>query len=59
MNIAYTAGGKLVEIQGSAENAGGGFDLAEMNRMVEVGVRGCTRLMQVQGEALARGPDQP
>src|SRR5687768_6972496 len=31
MNIAYTRGGKLVEIQGSAENAGGGFDLAMMN----------------------------
>jgi ribonuclease PH len=55
MNVAFTAGGKLVELQGSAENAGGGFDLAQMNRMVEMGVRGCTRLMQLQSEALALG----
>src|SRR5687768_7580412 len=48
MNVAFTAGGKLVELQGSAENAGGGFDLAQMNRMVEIAVRGCRRLMQVQ-----------
>jgi ribonuclease PH len=53
MNIAYTAGGKLVEIQGSAENAGGGFDLAMMNRMVELGVRGCLQLMELQKQASA------
>ncbi len=52
MNIAYTAGGKLVELQGSAENAGGGFDLAQMNRMVELGVAGCRRLMDLQNRAL-------
>jgi ribonuclease PH len=53
MNIAYTAGGKLVEMQGSAENAGGGFDLAQMNRMVELGVKGCRELMAIQQQALA------
>ena len=55
MNIAFTAGGKLVELQGSAENAGGGFDLAQMNRMVDLGVQGCRRLMQIQTEALNGG----
>lgn len=54
MNIAFTAGGKLVELQGSAENAGGGFDLAQLNGMVDLGVQGCRRLMQIQSEALAR-----
>ena len=53
MNIAFTAGGKLVELQGSAENAGGGFDLAQMNRMVELGVKGCRELMAIQNQALA------
>ena len=52
MNIAYTAGGKLVELQGSAENAGGGFDLAQMNRMVELGVKGCKELMEIQQASL-------
>jgi ribonuclease PH len=53
MNIAYTAGGKFVEIQGSAENAGGGFDLPQMNRMVELGMAGCRGLMDIQTRALA------
>jgi ribonuclease PH len=52
MNIAYTAAGKLVELQGSAENAGGGFDLAQMDRMVELGVKGCRELMELQQAAL-------
>ena len=52
MNIAYTASGKLVELQGSAENAGGGFDLAQMNRMAELGVKGCQQLMEIQRRAL-------
>jgi ribonuclease PH len=54
MNIAYTARGKLVELQGSAENAGGGFDLAQMNRMVDLGVLGCRKLMEHQNQALAQ-----
>jgi ribonuclease PH len=53
MNIAYTGGGKFVELQGSAENAGGGFDIAQLNRMVELGVKGCRELMQLQKQALA------
>ena len=54
LNLAYTAGGKFVELQGSAENAGGGFDLAQLNQMVELGVRGCRRLMALQNAALGR-----
>ncbi len=52
MNIAYTASGKFVELQGSAENAGGGFDIAQMNRMVELGVKGCRELMILQTQSL-------
>jgi ribonuclease PH len=53
MNVAYTAGGKLVELQGSAENAGGGFDLTQMTAMVELAVKGCRGIMQLQNRALA------
>jgi ribonuclease PH len=53
MNVAYTAGGKFVEIQGSAEGAKG-FDRAQMNRMTDLAVAGCERLMQIQRDALAR-----
>lgn len=52
MNVAYTAGGKFVEIQGSAENAGGGFDVKQMNHMVELAVKGCRELMDIQTRAL-------
>ena len=40
LNLAYTAGGKFVEVQGSAEN-GGGFDRERMNAMFDVATRGC------------------
>jgi ribonuclease PH len=51
MNVAYTAGGKFVEIQGSAEN-GQGFDRSQTNAMLDLAVAGCERLMQVQKESL-------
>ena len=51
MNVAYTAGGKFVEVQGSAEN-GGGFDRARMNQMLEAAVQGCEELMKRQREAI-------
>lgn len=53
LNVAYTAGGKFVEVQGSAEN-GGGFDRAAMNQMLDLAVQGCERLMSIQQEALQR-----
>jgi ribonuclease PH len=45
MNIAYTAGGKFVEVQGSAEN-GTGFDRKQMQQMMDLAFKGCEQLMQ-------------
>ena len=53
MNVAYTAGGRFVEIQGSAEKLGG-FDRATMDRMLDVAVTGCLQLMALQRQALER-----
>jgi ribonuclease PH len=50
MNVAYTAGGKFVEVQGSAEN-GGGFDRAQMQKMMDLAVAGCEKLMHKMREA--------
>ena len=47
MNVAYTAGGKFVEIQGSAEN-GQGFSRDRMNELLDLAVAGCMQLMQIQ-----------
>jgi ribonuclease PH len=46
MNIAYTAGGKFVEVQGSAEN-GAGFDRKQMQQMMDLAVKGCEQLMKL------------
>jgi len=51
VNVAYTAGGKFVEVRGSAEN-GEGFDRAKLNSMLDLAVVGCRRLMALQNEAL-------
>jgi ribonuclease PH len=53
LNVAYTAGGKFVEVQGSAEN-GGGFDRARMNQMLDLAVQGCEKLMAIQREAIGK-----
>jgi ribonuclease PH len=53
MNVALTAGGKFVEIQGGAEN-GEGFDRATMNRLLDVAEAGCRGVMEHQREALGR-----
>jgi ribonuclease PH len=52
LNVACTAAGKLVEIQGSAEN-GDGFDRAEFNQMLDLALTGCRQIMQLQNDALA------
>ena len=44
MNVAWTAAGKFVEIQGSAEN-GGGFDQEQMQQMIDLAVSGCRQLL--------------
>jgi ribonuclease PH len=51
MNVAYTAKGEFVEIQGSAEN-GGGFDRGRMDRLLDLAVAGCKQLMVLQRQAL-------
>src|SRR4051812_6860934 len=52
MNVAYTAGGKFVEIQGSAEGAKG-FDRAAADRMLDLAVKGCEELMRIQQRHLS------
>jgi ribonuclease PH len=53
MNVACTAGGKFVEVQGSAEN-GAGFARDQMNALLDLSVRGCGQLFAIQREALDR-----
>jgi len=55
MNVAYTASGKFVEVQGSAEN-GGGFDRAQLSGMTDLAVRGCEQIIMLQREALDNNP---
>jgi ribonuclease PH len=50
-NVAYTAAGKFVEIQGSAEN-GEGFSRSDMNRMLDLAVSGSEQIMELQRKAL-------
>jgi ribonuclease PH len=53
MNVACTAGGHFVEIQGSAEN-GQGFARSQMNGMLDLAVRGCEQLIGIQRQALRK-----
>ncbi len=52
MNVAFTAAGKFVEIQGSAEN-GAGFGRGQMDQMLDMAVRGCQELMELQNPPLS------
>src|SRR2546421_9844322 len=54
MNVAYTIGGKFVEIQGSAEN-GQGFERRTMDTMLDLAGGGCKPIMGLQREAAGRG----
>jgi ribonuclease PH len=53
LNVAYTARGNFVEVQGSAEN-GGGFDRSKLDGMLGLAVRGCERLFEIQNRALEK-----
>lgn len=53
MNVAYTKRGKFVEIQGSAEN-GEGFDRRLNDQMLDLAVRGCEELFDIQTRALSQ-----
>jgi ribonuclease PH len=52
MNVACTAGGRFVEVQGSAEKLGG-FDRPTTDRMLDVAMAGCRELMAIQRQALS------
>ena len=54
VNVAYTASGKFVEIQGSAEN-GVGFGREQMNQMLDLAVRGCEQIMELQRASISGG----
>lgn len=51
MNVAYTAAGNFVEVQGSAEN-GGGFNLPRMQEMMQLAVKGCKEIAEIQTKAI-------
>lgn len=53
LNVAYTAAGKFVEIQGSAEN-GQGFERRTVDTLLDLAVGGCNRIMALAREALSR-----
>jgi ribonuclease PH len=47
LNIAYTAGGKFVEVQGSAEN-GAGFPRGRLIEMLDAATKACEQIMTLQ-----------
>jgi ribonuclease PH len=51
MNVAYTARGRFVEVQGAAEN-GQGFDRPRLDAMLDLAAGGCKMLMGLQTSAL-------
>jgi ribonuclease PH len=50
MNVVVTGGGRFVEVQGTAER--GAFDRAELDRLLDLAVRGCAELAKRQQETL-------
>ncbi|MGI6877948.1 ribonuclease PH [Microbacterium sp. gxy059] len=51
MNIVMTGSGSFVEVQGTAEGAP--FDKEELDRLLELGAKGCADLAVLQRETLA------
>jgi ribonuclease PH len=51
MNIVCTADGKFVEVQGTAE--GKPFDRSLLDRLLDLGVAGCSQLSALQHQSLA------
>jgi ribonuclease PH len=51
MNVVLAGGGRLVEIQGTAEQEP--FSRQQLDRMVDLAEHGCATLFEVQAEALA------
>ena len=54
MNVVMTAGGRFVELQGTAEGAV--FTRSELDRLVDLAEGGIGRLLALQGEVLATPP---
>ncbi len=50
MNVDVTGSGKYVEVQGTAE--GVPFDRDELNRLLDLALKGCVDLTKIQAEAL-------
>jgi ribonuclease PH len=51
MNVVVTGSGKFVEVQGTAE--GVPFDRDELNRLLDLALKGTTELTAIQQKALA------
>ena len=51
MNVVVTGGGKFVEVQGTAE--GVPFDRDELNQLLDLALKGCQDLTEIQKSALA------
>ena len=51
MNVVMTGSGAFVEVQGTAEGAP--FDRAELGRLLDLAQTGCTKLSELQRDALA------
>ncbi|MGI8759525.1 MAG: ribonuclease PH [Acidimicrobiales bacterium] len=54
MNVVMTAGGRFVEIQGTAE--GMAFSRAELDRLVDLAAGGITTILDLQAQVLAEPP---
>lgn len=52
MNVVVTGKGKFVEVQGTAE--GVPFDREELNRLLDLALKGCADLTKIQTEALSK-----
>ncbi len=52
VNVACTAQGRFVEVQGAAER-GSGFDRAQMNQMLDLAEQGCRQILTIQSDARA------
>ena len=55
LNVACTAAGRFVEVQGSSER-GAGFDRSALNRMLDLAATGCEQLLAAQRAALEPSP---
>jgi ribonuclease PH len=55
LNVVMTRGGRLIEVQGTAEGAP--FSPEQLQEMLRLAGRGVRKLMQCQNEAIARGTE--